>query len=165
MGGSFKLIGVYSSQNAIGSEFDMIGADSMFDQFCTGTSGPCVCVYTYQSPGVGETVVQQAVRVQESDLLRCPNGVPSGINSFEVKILANGSGDYSNAITVNLSNSAFVNTAYVDLSSESSYQPVTRFQCRHREQIMNPLGGGGNLIDPIQSAARVKKIRSFLPIN
>ncbi len=151
LGGSFQLIGVYSSQNAVGAEFDMIGADSMFDQFCTGTSGPCVCVYTYQSPGVGETVVQQAVRVQESDLLRCPNGVPSGINSFEVKILANGSGDYSNAITVNLSNSAFVNTAYVDLSSESAYQPVTRFQCRHREQIMNPLGGGGNLIDPIQS--------------
>ncbi len=149
MGGAFQLTGVYASQQALGSVFDMIGVDSMFDTYCTGANGPCVCEYTYTSPGVGLTVVEEAVTYQESDLLRCNNAVPTGIASFEVRILAKGSNDNSNTISVNLSSTAFVNTNFVDLTSEESFKPVSRFQCRHRESVPNPLSP--NMVDPIQS--------------
>jgi hypothetical protein len=148
-GGSFRINGVYASQQVIGSIFDVVGEGGMFDNYCSLPNGPCVCQFTYQSPGVGSITVQQAVSYQESNLLRCPNGVPSGINSFEFKVITTGSGDSSNSLSVNLSSSAFVNTTYVDLSSEFSYQPVTRFQCRHRDFIPNPMSQA--IIDPIQS--------------
>lgn len=148
-GGSFQLLGVYASQQSPGSMYDMVGSDSQFDTYCTGTSGPCVCEYTYVSPGIGTVTDEGAVSYQESDLLRCTNAVPSGISSFEVRILAQGSGDYSNTITVNLSSGVFVNTNYVDLSKEEAYNMVKRFQCRKREFIVNPLSK--SMIDPIQS--------------
>jgi hypothetical protein len=148
-GGSFQLIGVYASQQSPGSMFDMVGADSQFDTYCTGTSGPCVCEYTYISPGIGTIVDEGSVSYQESNLLRCVNAVPSGISAFEVRILAQGTGDYSNTVTANLSSGVFVNTNYIDLSKEEAYNMVKRFQCRKREFIVNPLSKA--MIDPIQS--------------
>lgn len=148
-GGSFTLSGVYASQQSPGTMFDMVGTDSQFDVYCSGTTGPCVCEYTYVSPGVGTVSDQGTVSYQESNLVRCANPVPSGISSFDVRVLATGSGDYTNTITTNLASSGFINTNYIDLSKESAYTMVKRFQCRKREFIQNPLSVG--MVDPIQA--------------
>jgi hypothetical protein len=147
--GSFRLNGVYASQQSPGTMFDMVGQDSQFDTYCSGTNGPCVCEYTYISPGIGSVTDEGEVQYQESNLIRCNNVVPTGVASFDVKILAKGSGDYSNPITGNLSSGAFVNTNYVDLTKEQAFTPVKRFQCRKREFIANPMSKA--MIDPIQS--------------
>ena len=147
--GSFRLNGVYASQQSPGTMFDMTGQDSQFDTYCSGTNGPCVCEYTYISPGIGTVTDEGDVQYQESNLIRCNNVVPTGVASFDVKILAKGSGDYSNPITGNLSSGAFVNTNYVDLTKEQAFTPVKRFQCRKREFIANPMSK--SMIDPIQS--------------
>ena len=149
-GGSFQLTGVYASQQSPGTMFDMTGANSEFDTYCVGTvNGPCACEYTYNSPGIGTVTTEGAVQYQESNLLRCLNVVPTGVTSFDVKILAKGSSLYSNVITTNLSSGSFVNTNYIDLSKEEAYLPVKRFQCRKREFIANPMSQ--SMIDPIQS--------------
>ena len=149
-GGSFHLTGVYASQQSPGTMYDLVGVNSEFDTYCVGTTnGPCACEFTYLSPGIGTITSEGAVQYQESNLLRCLNVVPTGVASFDVKILAKGSGYYSNSITANLSSGAFINTNYTDLSKEEAYQQVKRFQCRKREFIVNPMSQ--NMIDPIQS--------------
>ena len=148
-GGAFTLTSVLASQQSPGTMYDMVGADSQFDTYCSGTNAPCACEYTYISPGQGTVTDQGAVQYQESNLVRCLNVVPSGVNSFDVKVVATGSGDYSNTITVNLASGGFTNTNYTDLSKEEAYQQVKRFQCRRLALIPNPMST--NLIDPIQS--------------
>ncbi len=148
-GGAFTLTSVLASQQSPGTMYDMVGADSQFDTYCSGTNGPCACEYTYVSPGQGTVTDQGAVQYQESNLVRCLNVVPSGVASFDVKVVANGSGDHSNSITVNLASGGFTNTNYTDLTKEEAYQQVKRFQCRKLAFIPNPMSP--NLIDPIQS--------------
>ena len=148
-GGSFTITGVYASQQAPGSLFDVVSSDGQFDVFCTGSYAPCVCEVKYNSPGIGEVINQGAVTYQETNLIRCQNVVQGGISSFELKVVSTGTGDHSNSIIVNMSSGGFVNTTYVDLSQEDTYVDVKRFQCRKREFIANPFNN--SIIDPIQS--------------
>lgn len=164
-GGAFQLTSVAPDLASPGTVYDLIGQNNEFDTYCGGTLGACQCEYTFIQPGVGSQTVSSAVTYQESNLLRCPNSVPSGITSFDTRVTvvagatgatapAAGTGAISyssNTITVNLStNGAFAgSTSYIDLTSASSYVPVQRFQCRKREFIPNPMDN--LIIDPFQS--------------
>ena len=166
-GGAFQLYSVNPDLASPGTIYDMIGQNQEFDTYCGGSLGSCMCEYSFNQPGVGSQTVSAAVTYQESNLIRCPNSVPSGITSFDARITVVASGTTvgtpapgqtggavsysSNTITVNLSaNGAFAgSTSYMDLTNASTYVPVQRFQCRKREFIVNPLDN--LIIDPIQS--------------
>lgn len=164
--GAFQLNTVTPDPNNLGSQYALIGSGSQFDTYCGGTLGTCNCEFTYTQPGVGQQVVDVANTYQESNLIRCPStAVPSGINTFVVKIVVVPSTTaspaptstpgtvvyYSNSITVNLStDGAFAGSDnYVDLTNASTYVQAQRFQCRKRDFIVNPLDN--NIIDPFQS--------------
>ena len=150
-GGAYKLVTVLPSQNAAGTSFDMIGENSQFDSYCSASALACKCEFTYTLPG-GATEVQTSVQsYQESDLIRCPNAVQSGINNFTVRVVTNDASEIgSNSISVNLASGAFAaSDSFLDLSNAQSFVPVNRFQCRRRTFIANPLDS--TIIDPIQS--------------
>lgn len=164
-GGAFQLYSVNPDQANPGASYVMVGQNEEFDTYCGGSLGTCLCEYTFEQPGVGTQTVSSAVTYQESNLLRCPNSVPSGIVSFDARITVVSTGGTaptpagggaisysSNRITVSLStNGAFAgSTSYIDLTSAASYVPVQRFQCRKREFIANPLDN--KIIDPLQSS-------------
>ena len=84
--GSFHLRMVLPTAGS-GSTYDMIGQNQEFDTYCNGGYGTCVCQYTYTQTGVGAQTTTGCVTYSESDLLRCVNSVPSGINSFSAQII------------------------------------------------------------------------------
>ena len=168
-GGAFRLQTVVPTPGATGTSYDLIGQDNQFDVYCSGSYGVCKCEYSYQLSDGTSQIVDGDVTYQESDLLRCINTVPSGIASFDAKVVvvsASGTttgttsggtttsgtespGYTSNSIHVDLGDGSFSSDAYLDLSNAQSYVAVDRFQCRRREFIPNPLDP--NIIDPIQS--------------
>jgi len=162
-GSNFTLVTVLPSEQSPGVLYDMVGQNGEFNTYCTGANAPCVCSYTFSQPGVIGTQVLQgtvstaAATAQESNLLQCTNPVTTGVTSFSVQVLSANGTYSSNAITVNLASNAFANSNnFIDLTQKVSYQQVKRFQCRHREFILDPMSNGSaaaddKIIDPIQS--------------
>lgn len=147
--GSFRLIQVLGSQQGAGSQFDFIGDGNEFDAVCGASLSACRCVYTYVQSSVTQTV-EATPTYQESNLIRCANLVPSGINSFDTKIRSEDNVSFTNTIRVQLTNGSFSGSSiFLDLSQESSFLQVKRFQCRKHEFIPNPLDP--SMIDPFQS--------------
>ncbi len=167
--GDFTLFTATPDTISPGSVYDMIGdsGSHQFDTYCGGSLGTCMCEYTFDQPGVGIQVVSTPVTYQESDLMRCSNGAPTGLSTFDVRVVvvpatggtSTGTGTTtssttsyaSNSVTINLkSDGAFAgSTNYIDLSNAAAYVPVRRFQCRKREFIANPMDT--DIIDPFQS--------------
>lgn len=161
--GDFVLSSLAPDPTSPGTIIDFIGSNSQFDTYCSSTASPCMCEYTFLQAGVGTQTVSVANVYKESNMLRCPNNVPSGVTSFQARVVVNNfSGTQttatpsqattfaSNYITGSFSNGALSGTSsYVDLTNLSAYVPVKRFQCRRREYIDNPLSPG--MIDPFQT--------------
>lgn len=153
------LVSVLPSQQSAGSQYDMIGKNGQFQKSCTNSNAPCKCEYTYEQNSLGTQTVTGNVTYNEVDLIRCVNAVPSGIQSFSVRVLqtdpTTGVTMASNAIRVSLNGAGQFSNAesFVDLTSINAYVPVTRFQCRKRIYIPNPMdnGDGDGIIDPFQS--------------
>ncbi|MBU6154837.1 MAG: hypothetical protein KGP28_11090 [Bdellovibrionales bacterium] len=156
-GASFTLnsILVDPNPNFAGSIYNVIGQNGEFDNYCGGNFGDCTCIYTYTIGTNVNQIVESQVVYQESNMLRCPNSVPSGASSFSIKIqtqAGNGGGPYvSNSLTVNLgAGGTFQDSAvYADLTDERSYQQVRRYQCRKNEFIPSLFDSA--FLDPIQS--------------
>ena len=158
--GDFNLDAVMPDTLSPGSVFDLIGRNQEFDLYCGGTMGTCECEYTYTPAGggIGQTeTVSAASTYQEANMIRCPNSVPSGINSFTVKInvvptAATGTTYHSRELSYNVADAANANgnaSIYLDLTDEKSFMPVQRYQCRKREFIANPMDS--SMLDPFQS--------------
>lgn len=147
-GGTFMLYQVLASQQSAGSQYDLIGQAGQFDTYCPEATS-CMCEFIYEQGGATQTV-QIAPTYQESNLLRCANQVPSGINTFKVRVVTTSGTDTSNTIDVNLSNGSFSgSTLFLDLTNSESFVQAKRFQCRKHEFIENPLDTA--TIDPFQS--------------
>jgi hypothetical protein len=88
-------------------------------------------------------------------MIRCPNIIPAGVMSFEVKIITAGgtTGEVyeSNTLIGSFGPSGTLQgaTDFVDLQSELSYVPVKRYQCRKSDFIGSPFDS--TFLDPIQS--------------
>ena len=113
-GGMFNLSTVLPSQATTGN-YDLIGTNSEFDTYCGDSQNPnskCKCEYAYTQTGIGPQTVQGNIVYQESNLVRCENQVPSGINSFTVKVVTIDGASYSNPQTVTLSGGTFSNSTH-----------------------------------------------------
>ncbi len=156
-GGAFSLRGVIPDPNPsfAGSMYNMLGQNGEFDNYCGGNYGTCSCVYTYTSGSNVNQIIEAQVQYQESNMLRCPNVVPSGASSFSVKIQTQagaGGGPFdSNSLSITPgAGGSFENSpVYADLTDERSYQPVRRYQCRRLQFIPSPFDS--TFLDPIQS--------------
>ncbi len=156
-GAAFTLSRVVIDPNPdfAGSVYNMIGQNGEFDNYCGGSYGTCICVYTYTMGTQVNQISESQVSYQETNMLRCPNGAPSGASSFSVKIrtqAGSGGGPFdSNTLTFTLgAGGAFENSAvYADLADERSYQQIQRYQCRKLEFIPSPFDSA--FLDPIQS--------------
>jgi len=156
--GAFRIneILVDPNPNFAGSMYNLIGQNGEFDNYCGGNYGTCSCVYSYTQGTLPSQTAEIAVPYQESSMIRCPNSVlPSGLSSFSVKVSTqagqNGGPFFSNTLQVNLgAGGTFDSSAvYADLTRESSYRQVRRYQCRKLEFISSPFDG--SFLDPIQS--------------
>ncbi len=155
--GDFSLIQMSPDPISPGSIYALIGQNQEFEQYCNSGASTCECEFSYQQPGVGAQIVNVPPTYVESDMLRCPNQVPSGIVSFDVRIRAlpsqpGGAVYHSNSLAYNLGSgqNANLNSAvYLDLTDPNSFMPVQRYQCRKREFIANPLHD--KIADPFQS--------------
>lgn len=140
---------VLPSQQSAGTQYDMIGQGGEFETYCSDASSPCLCEYTYSQGGNTQSA-SIAPTYQETNLLRCASQVPSGIATFDVRVVTSDGAMYTNTISVNLSSGTFQgSTLYLDLTGASSYVQAKRFQCRKHEFIANPMDTG--IIDPIQA--------------
>ncbi len=150
--GSFQLEGIVTEPGN-GSLYNLLGKSGEFDVFCGGSYGTCKCEFTFSQSGVGVQTQETPVTYQESNLVRCLNPVPGGINSFTVKITVSGSnGSYeSNSLNASFGpGGTFQNVpAYIDVTDPTSYLPVQRYQCRKLDFISSPFDG--TFLDPIQS--------------
>lgn len=141
------------------ANFDFVGQNGQFDQYCSGTTSgitnACECEYSYTQNGIGAQTVDETPLYQETDLLRCANGVPAGITSFTAIVKTTNGTYQSNPITVTMNNNNFGGSQlFLDLSNLNSYLQVQRFQCRIRWTIGNMLQGtatNGMIYDPFQS--------------
>jgi hypothetical protein len=155
--GDFNLIQLTPDPISPGSLYALVGQNQEFEQYCNSGSSTCVCEYSYNQPGIGPQIVTVAPTYIESDMLRCPNQVPSGIDSFDIRIntvptQTGGTVYHSNTIAYSLGGSGNVNgnsSIYLDLSKAESFVGVQRYQCRKREFIRNPLDA--DIIDPFQA--------------
>jgi hypothetical protein len=155
--GDFSLIQMSPDPISPGSVYALIGQNQEFEQYCNSGTSNCECEFSYQQPGIGAQILNVAPTYVESDMLRCPNQVPSGIESFDVRIRAlpvqaGGTIYQSNRLTYSLGsgNNTNLNSAiYLDLTDENSFVPVQRYQCRKREFIANPLDK--KIADPFQT--------------
>jgi hypothetical protein len=165
--GDFVLQELVPDATSPGTIIDLIGTNSQFDTYCT--LGTCMCEFTYTATNGGTITSSVANTYEESNMLRCPNIIPSGVVNFSVRItvISTGTnttgvatptpipgdtaGEYvSNSVTGTFSSGALAGTSeFMDLSNAASYVPVQRFQCRKREFIPNPMNPG--MIDPFQS--------------
>ncbi len=155
--GDFSLIQMSPDPISPGSVYALIGQNQEFEQYCNSGTSTCECEFSYQQPGIGAQILNVTPTYVEADMIRCPNQVPSGIESFDVRIRAlpaqaGGTIYHSNRLTYSLGNGNNTNlnsAIYLDLSDENSYVPVQRYQCRKREFIANPLDK--KIADPFQT--------------
>jgi hypothetical protein len=165
--GDFSLIQVSPDPINPGSLYALIGQNQEIEQYCNSTGSTCVCEFSFQQPGIGAQILSVAPTYIESDMLRCPNQVPSGIESFDVRLKtvpaqAGGTVYASNKIAYTLgsgSNPNLNSAVFLDLSDKASYMPVQRYQCRKREFVPNPLDNG--ILDPFQA----NDPRNLYPFN
>jgi hypothetical protein len=152
-GASFKINSLFPASG--GGVYELIGQNGEFDNYCSGNFGACSCVYTYTIGSNVNQIAESQVTYQESNMLRCPNAVPTGAATFSVKIQtqagSNGGPYFSNSLSLNLEGGGtFENSVvYADLSNERSYLEVKRYQCRRNDFIPSPFDSG--FLDPIQS--------------
>jgi hypothetical protein len=156
--GDFSLIQMSPDPISPGSLYALIGQNQEFEQYCNSATSTCECEFSYQQPGIGAQILNVVPTYVEADMIRCPNQVPSGIDSFDVRIRANpaqagGTVYHSNRLTYSLGsggNSNLNSAIYLDLSNPDSFVPVQRYQCRKREFIANPLDK--KIADPFQTS-------------
>ena len=147
---------VRTNSNAA-SELDLIGDGSGgMGRFCvasdnggandgTGAS-TCTCEYSYTRSDGSAEVLEVDTSYHELDLIRCAStGIPTNVSFFTVRVHVTSSDTYSNSVTFRVgSDSVTLNT-----SDESSFLPVTRFQCR--ESLFVSYAFDNNFYDPFQS--------------
>ncbi len=156
--GDFSLIQMSPDPISPGALYALIGQNQEFEQYCNSGTSTCECEFSYQQPGIGAQILNVTPTYVEADMIRCPNQVPSGIDSFDVRIRAiptqaGGTVYHSNRLAYSLGggNNSNLNSAiYLDLSHPDSYVPVQRYQCRRREFIQNPLDD--KIADPFQTS-------------
>ncbi len=156
--GSFRLTGVVTDPVLGNSVYSMLGQNNEFELYCGGSFGACKCRYTFEQGALGTQIIEVASTHQESNMIRCPNSVPTGVASFEAMIFTSG-GDTgqafeSNSLTVSLGAGAGggggqVSVQYLDTRDELSYAQVRRYQCKKSEFIASPFDS--TFLDPIQS--------------
>ena len=152
--GAFRLDGITPDPDQSLNAYDLLGENGEFGSYCGGNYGTCVCRYTSDQPGIGTINQETSVTYAEENLVRCPNGVPAGVTTFTVTLvagLATGTVYQSNALTASLGPGGTLQDSpnYIDLADEKNYLPVKRFQCRYNVYIANPVDS--TMIDPVQS--------------
>ncbi|NDG83822.1 MAG: hypothetical protein EBX52_02145 [Proteobacteria bacterium] len=150
---AFSLVGLVPDPTLGSSVYDLLGQNGEFDQFCSPAVSACDCVFSYDLPAVGKQVVQVANSHQETNMIRCPNVIPPGIQTFEVKLVTTAPGTVyeSNSMIGSFGAGGNLQGApgFVDIADELSYSQVQRYQCRRLDFIPSPFDG--SFLDPIQS--------------
>lgn len=143
------------------SNLDFIGdGTGTLGSFCKTPEGQttsnCQCEFSYTRQGGGKEAFEVPTVYTESNLIRCPySGIPAGSTGVSGRIRATGPNVYSNYSTISIA----LGGSSLNLSQETSFKEVNRFQCR--DYISIPHMFDANVYDPLQS----EDTRYSYPLN